>query len=68
MPVLDAKALETDPEGMAFLRAVLKPAGGQKGAASGAARPEPNPAFAVPLKAECPRRPRPRKAAPAPAA
>jgi hypothetical protein len=25
MPVLDAKALETDPEGMAFLRAVIRP-------------------------------------------
>jgi hypothetical protein len=26
MPFLDAKALETDPDGLAFLRAVLKPA------------------------------------------
>jgi hypothetical protein len=25
MPFLDAKALETDPDGMAFLRAVIKP-------------------------------------------
>ena len=25
MPFLDAKALETDPDGMAFLRAVLRP-------------------------------------------
>lgn len=25
MPFLDAKALETDPEGMAFLRAVIGP-------------------------------------------
>jgi len=25
MPFLDAKALETDPDGLAFLRAVLKP-------------------------------------------
>jgi hypothetical protein len=25
MPILDAKALETDPEGMAFLRAVIRP-------------------------------------------
>jgi hypothetical protein len=30
MPVLDAKALETDPEGMAFLRAVLGPAAEKK--------------------------------------
>jgi hypothetical protein len=27
MPVLDAKALKTDPEGLAFLRDVLRPAG-----------------------------------------
>ena len=26
MPVLDAKALKTDPEGLAFLRDVLRPA------------------------------------------
>ena len=25
MPVLDAKALKTDPKGLAFLRAVLRP-------------------------------------------
>ena len=25
MPFLDAKALETDPDGMAFLRAVIRP-------------------------------------------
>ena len=25
MPVLDAKALETDPDGMAFLRSVIRP-------------------------------------------
>jgi hypothetical protein len=30
MPVLDAKALETDPEGMAFLRAVLGPPAAKK--------------------------------------
>jgi hypothetical protein len=33
MPILDAKALETDPEGMAFLRAVLKPAAEKQGSA-----------------------------------
>ena len=33
MPVLDAKALKTDPEGLAFLRDVLRPAGTEKPAA-----------------------------------
>ncbi len=27
MPVLDAKALKSDPQGLAFLRDVLRPAG-----------------------------------------
>jgi hypothetical protein len=50
MPFLDAEALETDPDGMAFLRAVLKPEGRQKGAAPGSVVcPEPNPPFTVPL-------------------
>jgi hypothetical protein len=35
MPVLDANALETDPEGMAFLRAVLKPTAEKQGSAPG---------------------------------
>lgn len=37
MPVLDAKALKTDPKGLAFLRDVLRPAAdtsAQKNAAS----------------------------------
>jgi hypothetical protein len=49
MPFLDAKALETDPEGLAFLRAVLKPAA--KRAMSDlqiAAAAEPRQAFAPP--------------------
>lgn len=36
MPVLDAKALKTDPKGLAFLRDVLRPAatGSQKNVAA----------------------------------
>jgi hypothetical protein len=33
MPFLDANALETDPEGMAFLRAVLRPSAEKQGSA-----------------------------------
>ena len=33
MPFLDAKALETDPEGMAFLRSVINQKGRRKKAA-----------------------------------
>ena len=32
MPVLDAKALETDPVGMAFLRSVIRPGFEREGA------------------------------------
>ncbi len=42
MPFLDAKALENDPEGMAFLRAVIRPTFEQEEAASPpATRAEP---------------------------
>jgi hypothetical protein len=34
MPVLDAKALDTDPEGMAFLRSVIRPTFEQEEVAS----------------------------------
>jgi hypothetical protein len=34
MPVLTAKALETDPEGMAFLRSVIRPTFEQEEATS----------------------------------
>ena len=34
MPFLDAKALEIDPEGMAFLRSVIRPTFEQEEAAS----------------------------------
>ncbi len=34
MPFLSAKALETDPEGMAFLRSVIRPTFEQEEAAS----------------------------------
>ena len=34
MPFLNAKALETDPEGMAFLRSVIRPTFEQEEAAS----------------------------------
>ena len=41
MPVLDAKALETDPEGMAFLRSVLRPTADKEAAGSEAGEPAP---------------------------
>jgi hypothetical protein len=72
MPFLDAKALETDPEGMAFLRAVLGPARGQDGPGfRPAARPEPSLPFdaSLPGEAEVPLGRLPREAAaPPPAA
>lgn len=45
MPFLDAKALETDPDGMAFLRAVLRPKVG---------RADPVPSFAKPAQSRPP--------------
>ncbi len=53
MPFLDAKALETDPDGLAFLRAVLKPTA--KRAPSdphGAAPAESRPPFIPPGPAQ----------------
>ena len=53
MPFLDAKALETDPDGLAFLRAVLKPTA--KRAPSdphGAAPAESRPPFIPPCPAQ----------------
>ena len=47
MPVLDAKALETDPEGMAFLRAVLGPPAAKKQGSVSDACAETRPAFQV---------------------
>ena len=45
MPVLDAKALKADPDGLAFLRDVLRPAG------AGAEKPvSPLAAFARPRR------------------
>jgi hypothetical protein len=50
MPFLDAKALETDPDGMAFLRAVLKPDAGSAGSVrEPLARPKPGLSFEAPL-------------------
>jgi hypothetical protein len=43
MPFLDAKALETDPEGMAFLRSVIRPNFKEEEAASPLVRQEPRP-------------------------
>jgi hypothetical protein len=40
MPFLDAKALETDPEGMAFLRAVIRPRSRRRKAAPRPAQTE----------------------------
>ncbi len=61
MPVLDAKALKTDPEGLAFLRDVLRPAGtgAEKPAAPLAAvsRPRRKAAKPASLPAETPRAP-----------
>ncbi len=71
MPVLDAKALDIDPEGMAFLRSVIKPeAGRTTSRAEPAARLQPAPPFEVPLPAggKAPRRRVRREAAPVPAA
>ena len=74
MPFLDAKALETDPDGMAFLRAVLTPTAKKQGTA---AAPDSNAcaelrrAFevAVPPASEMPITPATsERAAPAPAA
>jgi hypothetical protein len=42
VPVLDAKALDTDPEGMAFLRAVIRP-NCKREEASASPRKEPRP-------------------------
>ena len=63
MPCLDAKALETDPEGMAFLRSVLRPDAGAtqtvpllpEPAASSSVVLAPVPA-ALPAKTRHPRR------------
>lgn len=35
MPVLDARALESDPDGMAFLRAVIRPTAERDSTVSG---------------------------------
>ena len=42
MPFLDAKALETDPDGMAFLRAVIRP-GFEREPAASRPRQDPHP-------------------------
>ena len=44
MPFLDAKALDTDPVGMAFLRAVIRPNFEQENAGQPPLRTEPRPA------------------------
>ena len=43
MPFLDANALESDPEGMAFLRSVIRPNFKDEEAASPLVRQEPRP-------------------------
>jgi hypothetical protein len=63
MPVLDAKALKADPDGLAFLRDVLRPAGAGAerpvSPLSAFARPRPKSVKAGPsaLPAETPRAP-----------
>lgn len=53
MPFLDAKALETDPDGMAFLRSVIRPNFKQDEAvAPPVARADPRRAFQVPPRPE----------------
>jgi hypothetical protein len=66
MPCLDAKALETDPEGMAFLRSVLRPDAGEAPAVPALPQPMPLPmAMAAPVPAGLPARARrSRRAAP----
>jgi hypothetical protein len=71
MPFLDAKALETDPDGMAFLRAVLRQdAGPASPARPHLERPEAALPFEVPPLpgAAVSLGPIPREVAPAPAA
>ena len=64
MPCLDAKALETDPEGMAFLRSVLRPDAGEAPAVPALPRPIPLP-MAAPVPVGLPARARrSRRAAP----
>ncbi len=70
MPSLDAKALETDQEGLAFLRSVLRPESGGAGSAHepAAARARPGLAFELrfPADESAPSRPRePESMAPA---
>jgi hypothetical protein len=66
MPCLDAKALEIDPEGMAFLRSVLRQ--NEDAAAAVPALPEPAmspPGLTAPSRACVPAKVRrPRRAAP----
>ena len=46
MPVLDAKALKTDPKGLAFLRDVLRPGDGSRKSAKPSAEKSARPANA----------------------
>jgi len=55
MPVLDAKALETDPEGMAFLRSVLRPTPDKEAYANADERPAQTFPLAPPPDADKPR-------------
>jgi hypothetical protein len=51
MPFLDAKALEIDPDGMAFLRAVIRPSSDkEEPALRPVAGPEVRPSLQVPLR------------------
>jgi hypothetical protein len=51
MPFLDATALENDPEGMAFLRAVIRPSSEkEEGASRPIAGPEARRSVQVPLQ------------------
>jgi hypothetical protein len=58
MPFLDAKALEIDPEGMAFLRSILKPETAEVRPAPSLPVPGlPSPATAAPEERAAPRGP-----------
>jgi hypothetical protein len=52
VPFLDAKALDTDPDGMAFLRAVIRPHFEQEEAAQPPLRMETRPSEAAKARAD----------------
>ena len=70
MPCLDAKALENDPDGMAFLRSVLRPEAGEVLSGLASRKPATSPAMtasegmSLPMQFRRSRRIRPNPPAP----